>query len=240
MIGAPVFHYETVTSTNDAAKQLASDGEPEGTVVVADEQTKGRGSRGRDWLSPRGANLYASFILRPDIPPARYGELAFVAAVALVRTMKSTFGLDALVKWPNDVLVNGRKIAGILVEVSKDAAIIGIGVNVNWTRLPAAIAATATSIKNELDKTAELEDVLKALCRDLDVAYRTHKVFGFEQTLQDWMSHQETIGKIVTVERNGESLTGYALGVDSHGALMLKMSDGGVRTVSAGIVVDKG
>jgi BirA family transcriptional regulator, biotin operon repressor / biotin---[acetyl-CoA-carboxylase] ligase len=169
MIGCTVHRYGSVTSTNDIAREMAAKGAPEGTVVVASEQTRGRGSRGRVWVSPAGVNLMLSVILRPEITPDRLGELAFVAGVAVAGTLRERFGLDARIKWPNDVRVGGKKIAGMIVEAAKGAAVLGIGLNVNWTELPEEIADTATSLAIELGKPVDLEALLKGFLADLDI-----------------------------------------------------------------------
>ncbi|HPP76254.1 MAG TPA: biotin--[acetyl-CoA-carboxylase] ligase, partial [Armatimonadota bacterium] len=157
MIGTTIHRFEKVESTNDIAKKLAEEGASEGTVVVASEQTKGRGSRGRVWLSPPGANLLVSVIFRPNLPPERMGELAFVASVAVAGTLRDCCGLEPRIKWPNDVQVDGLKISGIIVEAAKGAAILGVGINVNWTELPEEITSTATSIALEVGRPVDME-----------------------------------------------------------------------------------
>ena len=237
MIGLPIHRYGTVTSTNDVARELAAQGAEEGTVVAADEQTKGRGSRGRTWLSPPGVNLLISVILRPHLPPERMGELAFVASVAVAGTLRDCCGLDSRIKWPNDVRVGGRKIAGMIVEAMKDAAILGIGVNVNWTDLPEEIAETATSAALELGRPVDLGVVLKALLSDLDIAYGVYRACGFGRILEDWRKLEVTTGKEITVVMNGGSVEGRAVDVDEHGSLIVELPTGERRRVPAATLV---
>lgn len=235
---APIHRFETVTSTNDIAKELAADGAAEGTLVVAAEQTKGRGSRGRCWISPLGVNLLASIILRPEIAPDRYGELAFVAAIAVARAVTDTFGLDCRVKWPNDVRVGGKKVAGILVEASHGAAVVGIGVNVNSTVLPEEISRSATSLTIELNRRIEIDEVLNALRDEMDAVYAEYSRSGFGPVLSEWSARQDTLGQSVTIETGGERITGTATGIDERGGLIVQTPDGLVSTVNTGIIVD--
>lgn len=237
MIGSTIHRYGTVTSTNDIARELAAQGADEGTVVVADEQTRGRGSRGRTWLSPPGVNLLASVILRPHLPPERMGELAFVASLAVAGTLRDCCGLDAGIKWPNDVRVGGRKIAGMIVEAVKNAAILGIGVNVNWTDLPKEIAQTATSVALELGRPFDLGSVLKALLPDLDIAYGAYRARGFARILDDWKKLETTTGEEITVSLDGGDIQGRAVDVDGHGSLIVELPTGERRTIPAATLV---
>ena len=237
MIGSVIQRYETVISTNDVARQLADEGAAEGTVVVALEQTSGRGSRGRVWLSPTGANLLASIILRPNGPPDRMGELTFVAAIAVTGTLRDCCGLDARIKWPNDVRVHGKKIAGMIVEVTRSAAILGIGLNVNWTELPEEIASIATSIALELGNTVDIDHVLKTMLADLDIAYGVYRARGFSRILQDWRKFEITTGKEITFSMDGQSLHGLAVDIDEHGSLIVELPTGERQAIPAATLV---
>jgi BirA family biotin operon repressor/biotin-[acetyl-CoA-carboxylase] ligase len=226
----------TVTSTNDEAKKLASEGAGEGTTVVAAEQTKGRGTRGRVWLSG-GENLYLSVILRPQIGPERFGELAFVAAVALARTLRRAYDLDAAIKWPNDVHVGGRKVAGILVEVARGAAVVGIGVNVNWDELPEEIATSATSLGIELGRAVDVDGLLGNLLTEIECVYREYASRGFPAVLDEWRELADTIGTDVAVRWSGGIAAGRAVDVDETGALVIETADGQRVTVNVGIIL---
>ncbi|HOM71002.1 MAG TPA: biotin--[acetyl-CoA-carboxylase] ligase [Armatimonadota bacterium] len=237
MIGTTIHRFEKVESTNDIAKKLAEEGASEGTVVVASEQTKGRGSRGRVWLSPPGANLLVSVIFRPNLPPERMGELAFVASVAVAGTLRDCCGLEPRIKWPNDVQVDGLKISGIIVEAAKGAAILGVGINVNWTELPEEITSTATSIALEVGRPVDMEIVLKAFLADLDIVYNVYRARGFGRILQDWRDLETTTGRPVTVSMNGGKIQGTAVDVDEHGSLIVEMPDGLRKAIPAATLV---
>ncbi|MEN6521864.1 MAG: biotin--[acetyl-CoA-carboxylase] ligase [Armatimonadota bacterium] len=237
MIGTVVYRYDTVSSTNDTARKLAEDGAAEGTVVVALEQTMGRGSRGRAWFSPPGLNLLVSVILRPNLPLDRMGELAFVAAIAVAVALRDSCGLDAAIKWPNDVRVRDRKISGMIVETAKGAAILGVGINVNWTELSEEIASKATSAALELGRPIDTDCILKSFLEELDIAYGVYRARGFTRTLQDWRELENTTGRQVTITAGGECIEGIAAGIDENGSLIVDLPAGERRSIpAAGLV----
>jgi BirA family biotin operon repressor/biotin-[acetyl-CoA-carboxylase] ligase len=170
--GAPVVALESVDSTNEEVRRRAAAGAPEGLVVVADSQTAGRGRRGHTWHSPPGAGVYLSLLLRPKVPAAEAVALPLRAGLATCRALRA-LGLEPVLKWPNDVLVGGRKVAGILVESVTgreglvDVAVVGIGVNVAAHPMPADIAHTATSIESALGRPVPRADLAARLLRAL-------------------------------------------------------------------------
>ncbi|MDO8683505.1 MAG: biotin--[acetyl-CoA-carboxylase] ligase [Armatimonadota bacterium] len=190
LIGSKILHYDSVTSTNDIARELISRQADEGTVVIAAEQTMGRGRRGRKWISPPGVNLLVSIILRPQVETIRLPELAFVVAIAVARYLIDELRLPAKVKWPNDVRVNGKKIAGVLIEtipgVDKNApwAIAGIGLNINWADLPSEIAGLATSVLLETGRETDIESALSGILDSFDAAYRDYCCKGLSEILE--------------------------------------------------------
>jgi len=244
VIGSRIHRFESVTSTNDVARRLALEQADEGTVVAAAEQTLGRGSRGRKWISPAGVNLLFSAIMRPNVPYERIPELSFVASAAVARCLIDLSGLPAQVKWPNDVRVNGRKIAGMLIEGVSErgqfpTAIVGVGLNVNWRGLPPEIADTATSVWIETGRETDLEAALQSALECLDAAYRGYRQFGFQSVLAEWLGFDCTIGSHVTVESGEGTIRGRAEGVDTDGSLLVRTDEGDVRRVSsAGVIVD--
>jgi len=244
IIGRRILRFDSVTSTNDVALGPALEQAEEGTVVVAAEQTLGRGSRGRKWLSPPGVNLLFSVLLRPSVPLERLSELAFVAGVAVARYLIEGVGLPARVKWPNDVRVNGKKIAGALIEtvggVSRGpAAVVGLGVNLNWRELPAEIAGAATSVVIETGRETDIEPALEGVLGSLDSVYETYTRKGFPAILEEWMALECITGTTVTVLSGEETIRGRAENVDSDGSLVVRLADGGMRRVpSAGLIVD--
>lgn len=237
MIGKTIHRYEVVTSTNDIARELAAAGADEGTVVVAEEQTKGRGSRGRVWISPPGANLLMSIILRPQISAERLGELAFVGAIALAGTLRESYGLDARIKWPNDVRIGRKKVSGMIVEATKGAVVLGIGVNVNWTDLAEEISTTATSLTIELGSSVDKETLLKRFLDDLDISYGVYRARGFGRILDQWKELQDTIGCDVKVGFDDGNIQGRAVDVDEHGSLIVELPNGERKAIPSATVI---
>ena len=222
----------------DEARRLAQAGEPEGTVVVAEEQTAARGRFDRVWISPVGANLAFSVILRPD--PLLLPQVNMAATLAVSRAVEQTCGLTPSIKWPNDVRLGGRKVAGILVESvvrGGDAAyaVAGIGINVNFdTASSPEIASTATSIMVESGRRADRGKVLKLALEGFDDLYRSVSRGG--SLTQDWAAGLETVGRHVRVEWKELVVEGRAESVDEHGNLLLRTADGTTFTASAGEV----
>lgn len=230
-----VLHYERVSSTNDVALRLVAEGAEDRTVVTASEQTEGRGRRGASWVSPPGANLYFSLILRPDIPfePARVAEFAFVAAIAIAKTLRQ-MKVEAGIKWPNDVLVKDRKISGILVESSpsREAVVIGVGINVNWTAIPEELVGKATSIALETERTVPIEACLNVVLQQLDESLKLHEQ-GFAKTLSLWRSLECTSGRKIRTMTEKKEVTGTAVGIDEQGGLLVQLSSGDTIVVTA-------
>lgn len=235
-----VFLRET-TSTNDVARELASKGAPEGVVVIAEMQTAGRGRLQRRWFSPRGG-LYFSIVLRPGIKARDAAKLAFVASLAVAEVLKERYGLPVEVKWPNDVLVNAKKICGVLVETEARGeeigyAIIGIGVNVNIDvekELPEELRASTTSIMNELGLEVRLDEIFKYILEKLEDLYEEFLRSGFSRILERWKRYAGFLGKTVEVSSGSERLQGLALDIDHEGALIVRLSDGGTRRFLVG------
>jgi len=231
--------YETIDSTNDEARRLAAAGAAEGTLIWAREQRLGRGRRGRTWVSPPG-NLYVSLILRPSCAPAVAAQVSFVAAVALAEALADLLPPAATValKWPNDVLVGGAKVAGILLETQAAAThvvewlIAGIGVNVAGS--PADTAYPATCLLAEGAPDTGAEAVLAALASSFDVLYRTWRTAGFAPVRAAWMSRARGLGEPIEVRLERDTLHGRFVDLDDTGALVLEMPDGACRQITAG------
>ena len=171
MFGVPLYRYHTVTSTNDVALRLAEEGAPEGTLVLADEQTEGRGRWGRSWHSPEGKGIWASLILRPEGEVG--GDLSSWIALGIARALREVAGVEAEVKFPNDVTVGGRKLAGVLVERSTGAYIVGFGVNLLQRRedFPPELREVATSLFLETGKDWDVEDLLREILERIEEVY---------------------------------------------------------------------
>ena len=219
----------------DVARQEAEEGASEGTVVIAEEQSVGRGRFGRRWVSPAGQNLYLTLLLRPDI--SRLRTLAMVAPLAVCKAVEATTTLRPAIKWPNDVLVGARKLAGVLIESELAGeepryALVGIGLNVNFRTDGTEVAAIATSLAQELGADVSREAVLAALLDEFEGLY-----LGPPAVVHaEWRTRLETLGREVTVTFRGETHAGVAEDVDGEGNLVLRMPDGALRTFEAGEV----
>ena len=237
VIGRRVLYYPSVTSTMDIARREARRGAAEGTVVVAGEQTTGRGRLQRTWYSPQG-NIALSIVLRPDL--ASLPCLVMIASLAVVRGIGAVTGLEALIKWPNDVLIDGRKVCGILIENEVvgnkvSFAIIGIGINVALRPSDiAGIAGTATSLEQELGTTVVPVALVTSLLTEFERLYLA--LPDNESIYSAWRDRLVTLGKRVTVHSGGDVLDGVAESVDRTGALLLRHDDGNVTKVIAGDV----
>jgi BirA family biotin operon repressor/biotin-[acetyl-CoA-carboxylase] ligase len=229
-----VQHHAVLPSTMDAARAAARDGAPDGTVVVAGQQTKGRGRQGRDWFSPVG-NLYASILLRPGLPPARLSELGFVVALAVADAVDAVLpGGHARLKWPNDVMVDGGKIAGILVEiVEDDAAVIGIGLNI--AHAPEAAPYPVTCLRDAGANTAP-EATLTHLLSALEARLAHWSEHGFARTRTAWLARGPAPGELVRVRIGARTDTGRFAGLDADGALLLAENETTRRVVAGDVV----
>lgn len=238
VVGCRVLHYDVIGSTMDEARRLAKQGWPEGTVVIAEEQTAGRGRFNRAWISPRGQNLAFSVLLRPT--PAQLPQVNMAATLAVRRAIADATSLVPAIKWPNDVRINGRKISGILIETAIEGehvhhAIVGIGVNVNFdpSQHP-EIAAMATSIFQETGCKADRTEVLQCLLERFDDLYCA--VRGGDSLTKDWAALLETLGRTVQVRWQEQLVEGKAETVDDQGNLILRRADGSNFIAVAGEV----
>ena len=239
-IGKRIHAYETTDSTMDVAHRLAAAGEPEGSVVVAEGQSQGRGRLGRSWLSPKSKGIYASVILRPSLRLSEVPLVTLMAAVAVSRAIQAGTGLSPEIKWPNDVLIRGKKVAGILTELNAEVdrvnyIVVGIGMNVNSgeTQLP----AHATSISEELGTKVERVKLARVLLAELDKIYSEFLNQGSQAILEAWRGFAQFLGHRVRVMKEDRALEGQAVDVDSSGALLIRTDTGFVEPVSAGEVV---
>ncbi len=242
LIGKSVLHYEEVASTQDIARKLARQGAEEGTVVIAEKQTGGRGRRGRSWTSPDGG-LYLSIILRPNLEPARAIQLPLVAGVAVARAIKKVTTLQPKLKWPNDIIIAGKKVGGILTETSTrpgkiDHIVLGIGLNVNTARslFPEAIRETATSLAEESGQNVSPLELLQCLFGKFEALYVEFLAGGFDKIREQWKAMSNTIGSRVKINSGGAEIEGEALDIDSEGFLLLRKGNKDVERVISGDV----
>ena len=239
-----IFHYfSELDSTNLHARQLAENGAREGEIVIAEAQTQGRGRLGRRWQSPPFANLYLSLILRPKLAPVHAPQITLMAAVALAETVDCFIRQSSTIKWPNDILVDGKKLAGILTEAACDSerlhyVILGIGVNLNYrlAAMPDEIRTRATSVAELTGKSVSRESFLRRLIHDLDRCYGELEESGFALLAPRWEAHFGLRGKRVRVELLGQIVTGRAIGIDKDGALLVEDEHGAIKRVIAGDV----
>lgn len=241
-VGQELVCFEELGSTSDHAKVLAGEGAEHGTVVIAETQTAGRGRRGRSWVSPPRRNLYFSVVLRPELPPARAPELTLVASVAVCDALRQA-GVDAGIKWPNDLFASGRKLGGILTELAADPdrvqwVVVGVGVNVNMRRedLPPELADLATSIALERGQPAPRALFAAACLTALEEWLDLHAERGFEPVLAAWRERNVTLGRRVVVRADEGEHEGVAEDLDATGALLVRLDGGAVRRFMAGDV----
>lgn len=243
LIGRQIVSLGEVDSTNLRAAELAEQGAAEGTVVIAECQTRGKGRLGRSWASPSGVNLYLSVLLRPAILPWDAPQLTFLSAVAVARTIAELPGLDPEVKWPNDLLLNGRKVAGLLNEMRAETegvhhVVLGIGVNLNMgpDQFPADLRYPATSLAIESGSPVSRSDFARRLLRHLDTLYHLYLEQGFGPLRQAWEGFFRLKGRIVEVDCQERVIRGTVAGIDEEGALLVQAADGGTERILAGDV----
>ena len=244
IIGKEMEYHPSVDSTNRLAKKLAYHGAAEGTIVVAEEQTGGKGRLERNFYSPRGKGIWFSVILRPNFLPHEAPKCTLMAAVAVAEAMKR-FNMNAEIKWPNDIMFNGRKLVGILTEISGELGkinylVIGIGINVNISRdeFPEELQAVAASLSEICGEEISRVKFLRAVLEEFDKLYREVNSTGFDNVLKIWRKYNVTLGKnirVISAIDGGETFTGRAVDLNSDGALVVE-TDNGLRAVYAGDV----
>ncbi|WP_203472996.1 biotin--[acetyl-CoA-carboxylase] ligase [Dissulfurispira thermophila] len=244
IIGKDIIFFDTIESTNTYAMKLADTGCPEGTVIIADAQTGGKGRLGRKWLSPHGKNLYMSVVLKPAIPPKDASLLTLMSAVACASAIKQVSSLHVSIKWPNDIMTCNKKLGGILTEIKADMdrifhAVIGIGININLdiNDIPDEIRTTATSIKIEQDIAAFSRSIVTAeIIKELDRWYSIFLQNRRKAIIKEWLKLSSTIGRVVKVTVGANTFTGIAETIDEEGMLILRLSDNTTKKISAGDV----
>ncbi|HID26253.1 MAG TPA: biotin--[acetyl-CoA-carboxylase] ligase [Methanosarcinales archaeon] len=235
-IGKKIYHFAEVNSTNDMAKKLADKCE-DGSVVIADVQKRGKGRLGREWISPSGG-IYLSIFLKPRIDPSTAPRLTLTFGLAVAKTIRK-LGLDAKIKWPNDILINGKKVSGILTEADVNNNInyiiagIGIDANVDIDTFPIELQYSATSLNRELKKPVNRVELIRELLEEIEKYYDIyfqdyHKIFD------EWRSLSDTIGRVVEIKTQKELIIGEAVGVDLEGELLVELSDGTLKKIIAG------
>ncbi|WP_433958601.1 biotin--[acetyl-CoA-carboxylase] ligase [Cytobacillus horneckiae] len=231
--GRSIHYEEVVETTQKVAHRLANEGAKEGTIVVAEEQSNGRGRMDRKWVSPKYTGIWLSIILRPNLPPHKAPQLTLIAAVSVVQAIEEVTGLSPEIKWPNDVLLNGKKITGILTEMQADAdriasIIMGIGINVNQSKedYPPELQDKATSLAIEKGQKISRAELIQALLLKLENLYKIYIEKGFHPIKLLWESYAVSIGKYITARTLTGAIAGKAIGITDEGVLLLEDGEG--------------
>jgi BirA family biotin operon repressor/biotin-[acetyl-CoA-carboxylase] ligase len=244
-MGQNILYYPCISSTMSVAKEVAEGGAAEGTIVIAEEQTAGRGRLGRRWLSPKGSSILLSIILRPDVE--RLAQLNMVASVAVVRSIEKTTNLKPAIKWPNDILIHGKKVSGILIENLVEGGkvkvtIVGIGINVELDpSLFVDISSQVTSLHIESARKISRREILLQLLGEFERLY--HELPQDKPIYEVWLSYMETLGKFIQVNWGDKIEQGYVESINADGSLTLRRNDGNILTLVAGevtLAVDTG
>ena len=245
LIGKAVISYKKIDSTNDSAYALAEKGIAEGTVVIAEEQTKGKGRHGRKWESPPKSGVYMSCVIRPEMPPNEIAKITLLAAVAVAKAIRRFTGLEAMIKWPNDILIKGRKVCGILTEMkaeqdSIDFIILGIGVNINTPI--SCLPKGGSSLREELRKPSKdgglsRVDFVRTLLESLEEEYSRLRIKGFKPIIDQWRSMSALPGAKIKVLLPNRTIEGEAHDIDPDGSLMVRLDSGVLEKISSGDVV---
>ncbi len=243
VVGSDIVFLPQTDSTNLQARLLAEQGAADGTVVIADQQSSGKGRMGRYWISPKGVNLYLSIILRPDIQLRHATQMTFLTAVAVAEAIESCGSFTPQLKWPNDVLLNGKKVAGLLNELNAETEqihfmILGVGVNLNMTddQFPADLRTPATSLLLAGGKRISRLEFARTLLQKTDQHYARYLAEGFAPILAAWEKRCNMLGRRVEVDYQHSRLTGVVKGLDEAGALLLTLPNGAEERVLAGDV----
>lgn len=243
VVGRDIRVFEQTTSTNDVIEKLARDNVKEGVVVFAESQTQGRGRLGRKWVSPPRRGLWFSILLRPTVRPDAVTQLTIAAATALFRAIQSQTGLAPEIKWPNDMLIRGKKTAGILTELSAELdrvkyVILGVGVNVNTApaEFPPDLRKLVTSLKIETGERQDRAALAVRILRELDRDYERIRSGQFEAVADEWEKHCSTLNQPVVIRIGDRKMQGRAESLDADGALLLRTQYGHLERVIGGDV----
>lgn len=247
-IGKKIIHKEITGSTNQDIKELAMGGAEEGTVVCADIQTAGRGRRGRSWLSEKGDSLLFSLLLRPEIAPDKASQITLLMALAVTRALREQYGFEAVIKWPNDIVINGKKVCGILTELHPDAdgryfVVVGCGINVGQKRVPDELQGLATSLLLESNSNCVIEtgELLQGILAEFEQYYdrflTSENLADFTDEYNDWLIslHKE----VRILDPKGE-YNGISKGINDKGELLVELATGEQTAVYAGEVSVRG
>ncbi len=238
-LGHNTLYFPEIESTNSFALTVAQNDGPEGTIIIADEQTDGKGRFDRRWYSPKGRGLWFSLILKPEVDPSKIAQLTLVAAVAIAEAVYKLCGLSLKIKWPNDLLLNGKKVCGILAEAHFDnsnaCVILGIGINIDMDfSQNEKLDSYATSLKAELNEDIDKTRLLSEILLQLETWYEKWLNEGSGPVLTVWRKKNITLGKEVVVSSFNEKFKGLVLDIDEEGSLIVEDEDGKIHKLNSG------
>jgi len=239
--GCEIVYFKETDSTNRQARMLAKEGAPHGTLVIADTQSAGRGRRGRGWISPAGEGVFMSLIVRPNEQPSQVAKMSLTLALAVGRAIEQVTGLDARIKWPNDIVIDGRKVCGLLLEMDATAEkvesiVAGVGINVHQTQFDEEIAHTASSLDLLAGKRVSRSAIVRAFLAEFERAM----ALADEAMMDAYRARSATIGQTVQVIGLNGTYTGTAKGITQSGTLLVELETGEVREVLAADVSVRG
>lgn len=244
-IGKKIIYFDTIDSTNTYSKGIARD-VSHGTVIISEEQSKGRGRLGRDWSSPKGEGIWMSIILKPDIPPAEGMKMTQVAAAAVCKAIRNYTKLDALIKWPNDIILHGKKVCGILTEMAGELnkieyLIIGIGINANVKEFPEALQDRATSLAIEKGMEINRQALIIEVLQTFEELYQDYiKQGNLQRTLTIVRNYSALLGKEIIVIKGSQKLKANVCGINDEGLLEVVYEDGKKELLLSGEVSIRG
>ncbi|MBM7552488.1 biotin--[acetyl-CoA-carboxylase] ligase [Thalassobacillus pellis] len=231
--GQELFHYNQVASTQEIAHKLAAEGHPHGTLVVADEQVKGKGRMARPWHSQKKDGIWMSLLLRPDLPPVQAPQITLLAATVLAKAIASASQVEPQIKWPNDLLINHKKMAGILTEMQAEQdqiqyVVLGMGININQDpgKFPDEIKKKATSLRQETGETWNITWLIQLILETFENTYEQFVHEGFGTVKKTWEQYGYKIGEQVTISTMRKTWEATLLGIEADGALLVKGIDG--------------
>lgn len=247
LVGGKIIYFDKIDSTNNYAKRTANDGCPDGTVIIAERQTQGRGRIGREWDSDNAEGVWFSVILKPNIDPEKIQIITLAASVAVVEAIRNELGIICGIKWPNDIILNGCKVGGILTELSAEPGhinylVIGIGINANQEicNFNKEIQQKAISLKMYSGKKINRSGLLTRMLESIDNVYKEIQTGNSEKIIDRWKNYSVTIGKSVKFMVSEIEYVGIALSVAENGKLVIQCNDGQIREVSAGEIQVRG
>lgn len=247
-IGRNVVYLDSINSTNTYAKKRAEEPFKEGTVVIAEEQSAGKGRLGKHWVSPKGKGIWMSIMLKPDILPADAPKLTIVTAYAVANAILSCCNLDARIKWPNDIIAGGKKLCGILTEMSAEAdeikyVVIGIGINANLDigDFGQEVSSIATSISIESGRNISRKSLVASVLKEFELIYKDFERTGsIKFILDEYKNKSAVLGKEIRIISRKEEITGLAIDISEEGHLVVRLDDGSIREVMSGEVSVRG